>query len=553
MRVNPEQIESMELERDFDFEAMLNESQKDFEGGSIQEGVIVRVDDEYAMIAVSGAKQEGRLNISELKDESGNLLFKKDDKIEVYVTQNNERLSISHKKVLKMRKLKEKIAELENAFEGKVVEAKIVKKNRGGYVVEFDGIEAFLPKKESALREDGKSIGRTFKMNIIGVDSQNQSIVLSRKQYLDTNEKVSEEVIQKLLSEDKVYQGSVKKITSFGMFVEVQGVEGLVHYTEISHKGPVNPAVLYKVGDSVEVRILGYDKDKKRLSFSVKAGIEDPWKEMRDQVDLGDTIRVNVSKIEPYGAFVDLGNGTEGFLHISEISWNKQIKHPSEVVSVGQELDVEIIEIDSEKKRLRVSLKKLAPKPFVQFLKQFKVGDICKGNVVKIVDFGAFVNLGEVDGLLHNEDLAWDRTQKASEKLKVGDSLEVKIIRIDESNEKISLSLKAMEESPVDHFSKKYGVDSIVMAKVLDIKDFGVFVTLEGGVEALIRDEDLSPMKKEELEVGQELEVAIVHIDSQNAKIRASIRRLNRIKEREQLNSYNSDTKMTLGDLIKQK
>lgn len=552
MRINPEHIESLRLEDDADFEAMLNESQRSIEGGKIQEGVVVRVDDEYAMIAVSGAKQEGRLPIAEIQDQEGNLLFKEGDKIDVYVSLSNERLSISHKKVLKAKKLEEKIQEIKDHFEGLVVSCKILKKNRGGYIVEFDGVDAFLPRREAMLKEDSKNLGKTIKAEVISIDLEEKAIVVSRRKYLETMNKNREEILQRLLQSQEPLEANVLKITSFGMFVEVEGLEGLVHYTEISHRGPVNPANFAKVGDRVNVKILGYDEEKKRLSFSIKAAVEDPWGEIQDKLEVGDTIRVVVSKIEAYGAFVDLGNGTEGFLHISEISWDKQLKHPSDVLKEGQSLDVEIIKIDSDNKRLRVSLKKMMPKPFDQFIKRVKVGDVVEGRIVNMMEFGVFVNLGEVDGLLHNEDISWDKSKKASD-FAVGDVLKVKVIKIDTQNEKVSLSLKALEESPVECFAKTHEIDSVVKGKVVDVKDFGVFVSLEGGVEALIRDEDLHPLKKEELKNGDEIEGAVAHIDRQNSRIRISVKKLDRIKEREQLNQYNSNSKMTLGDILKHK
>lgn len=554
MLVNPDQIERLVLEgEDVNFEKMLNESEKDFEGGKIQKGIIVSIGNEYAMIAVSGAKQEGRLPVAEICDEKGNLLFKVGDKIEVYVVINNERLNISHKKVLRMKKIEEKINQIKDNFEGLVLDCKIIKKNKGGFIAECDNVEVFLPRKESAgIRDDGR--GRTYKMKVIDVKHQEQTIVVSRKQYLEGADKDREEILKKLTEEDKIHSAIVKQITSYGMFVEVMGIEGLVHYTEISHRGPVNPATVCKVGDSVEVKVLTLDPSKKRVSFTIKGAMQDPWNEIKSQLDVGDTIRVTVSKIEDYGAFVDLGNGTEGFLHISEISWNKQIRNPREILKVGEPLDVEVIEIDGQNKRLRVSLKRLLPKPFTQFISTHKVGDIIKGKVVKIMDFGAFVRLGDVDGFLHNKDVSWEKGSRANEKVNLNDEVEVKITKIDRENEKISLSLRALQSSPVEDFAQKNGLDAVVKGKIKDIRDFGVFVELEDGVEALIRDEDLYPFKKEELNIGGEIEGAIAHIDRNNGKIRISIRRLERIREKEQLNNYNStDTKMTLGDLIKQR
>ena len=221
------------------------------------------------------------------------------------------------------------------------------------------------------------------------------------------------------------------------MFVDVGGVDGLVHYSEISYKGPVNPSSLYKEGDKVLVKVISYDNEKRHLSLSIKAATPDPWEEIiSDGLEVGDTIKVTVSNIEPYGAFVDLGNDIEGFLHISEISWDKNIKNPKDHISEGQEVDVEVIEIDAKGHRLRVSLKNLLPKPFDEFKAKFKEGDVVKGVVTTITNFGAFVRVGCVEGLLHNEDASWDRNDKCKDMFKAGDELEVKIIKIDSAEQK---------------------------------------------------------------------------------------------------------------------
>ena len=346
-------------------------------------------------------------------------------------------------------------------------------------------------------------------------------------------------------------KGIVTKIAPFGIFVDVEGIEGLVHYTELSHKGPINPEKKFKLGDKVEVKVLGFDEKKRRLSLSMKALSDDPWTEIEKELEVGYAIKVSVSNIESYGAFVDLGNDIEGFLHISEISWDKNIKHPSRYLKEGQEIDVEIIEIDTKNRRLRVSLKKLLEKPFAQFIKAYQVGSIIKGKVATLTDFGAFIKLGSVDGLLHNEDAYWDKNIKCKDKLKEGDEIEVKIIKIDKENEKISLSQKALLRSPAKEFAQKHKVDEIVKGKVIDIKDFGIFVKIDE-MEALIRNEDIYPLKKEEIKLDEEISCVIAHIDEENNKVRASVKKLERQKEKEALKAFsNSEEKMTLGDKLK--
>ena len=338
------------------------------------------------------------------------------------------------------------------------------------------------------------------------------------------------------------------------MFVDVGGVDGLVHYSEISYKGPVNPSSLYKEGDKVLVKVISYDNEKRHLSLSIKAATPDPWEEIiNDGLEVGDTIKVTVSNIEPYGAFVDLGNDIEGFLHISEISWDKNIKNPKDHISEGQEIDVEVIEIDAKGHRLRVSLKNLLPKPFDEFKAKFKEGDVVKGVVTTITNFGAFVRVGCVEGLLHNEDASWDRNDKCKDMFKAGDELEVKIIKIDSAEQKISLSLKDLKQSPVQAFANKFSVGDIVKGTIRDIKDFGVFVELGDNVDALIRKEDLGSVDASTLKIGDEIEAAIAFIDEKKNRIRLSIRRLAKQKEREVLNEINdNDDKITLGDIIKE-
>lgn len=542
MRVNLDNLEQYDSGEDF--AALFEASERENEVGATKEAVIVKITNDNVMVDV-GEKVEGRFPVAEIQDENGKLLFNEGDKIVVYVSRSGgERFSVSYKKVLRYQKIQDKIKELGEDYKDKIIEAKIVRKNKGGFVLEADGVEYFMPKFHASSKEN---VGKKVEVCIINIKPEENSIIVSRKRFFDLNQKNQSENAKKIMEMQPPLNGVVKRLTSFGMFVSVDGVEGLVHYTEIAHRGPVNPAKFYKEGDSVQVKAIAYDEDKKRLSFSIKALQEDPWKEVVKELKVGYAIKVNVSNIEPYGAFVDIGNDLEGFLHISEISWNKDIKHPQDCLSVGQEIDVEIIEINPDERRLRVSLKKLSEKPFAQFAKQYKEGDIVKGKVETLTDFGAFVNIGSIDGLLHNEDAFWDKTKKCKDVLKVGDQVEVKIIKIDSNGERVSLSMRALEESPTDKFAKKYKVEDSVEGKVIDIKDFGVFIEVEG-IDALIRNEDLSGIAKEEITKGMVLKGAVAYIDRVNNKVRVSMKKLERQQEREEIKNFNSSEKMTLGD-----
>ena len=551
--VQNEAVNENEMEEDF--ASLLEESfNKEDKGESVTEGEIVEIKDDSVLVAVGG-KLEGRLRIDEIKDEEGNLKFKVGDKIKVAILgYRNEAPIISHKKALRKEKVKEFIKNYdENDQENRVVEGVIISKNRGGFLVEDkNGVEYFLPKSQVAFKDLKNLIGKKIKAYIIKVDKEGESIVISRKKYLAAKRKEREALIKKILNSEEPIEGVIKKITSYGMFVDVGGIDGLVHYSEISYKGPVNPAKYFEEGEKVPVKALSYDKEKKHLSLSVKAATPDPWEDMKEQLEVGDTIKVVVSNIEPYGAFVDLGNDIEGFLHISEISWDKNIRHPKDYLELNQELDVEVIEIDTENRRLRVSLKNLLPKPFEEFAKKYKVGDIVKGTITTITNFGAFVKIDKVEGLLHNEDAFWSKKQKCKDVFKVGDEIEVKIINIDKDKEKISLSKKELEENPVEKYIKEHKIGEIVKGKVRGIKDFGVFVELAPDVDALIRKEDLGELKIEEINPGDEIEAAIAFMNREKHKIRLSVKKLSRMKEKEALKNINEDDKITLGDILKE-
>ncbi|MBK1999888.1 30S ribosomal protein S1 [Campylobacter sp. RM9929] len=519
---------------------------------AMAEGVIVEIKNDEVYIDI-GKKSEGILPIAEIQNNDGQLLFKIGDKIKVAVVgYYSGRSLLSHKKALRKEKVIGFIKNYKEEDSENIFNVKVVGKNKGGLIVVDDNdIEFFLPKSQYGFKENNNVLGKTFKVKIIKIDHEEQSIIVSRKKTLDDERKRRKELINNITQEQGIIEGTVKKITTYGMFVDVGGIDGLVHYSEISYKGPVNPSLFYKEGDKVPVKIISYNKERKHLSLSIKAALPDPWSEIKDNLEVGDTIKVIVSNIEPYGAFVDLGNDIEGFLHISEISWDKNIKNPKDHISKGQEIDVEVIEINSEERRLRVSLRNLLTKPFDEFLKKYKLSDILEGEVTLTTAFGAFINLGMIEGLLHNEDASWSRTDKCKDKFKVGDKVRVKIIKIDTENQKISLSMKELCESPVQEYAKNHKVGDIVKGKIRDIKDFGVFVELSQNVDALIHKEDISTSTLENLKIDDEIEAAIVFIDEKKNRIRLSVKNLVKMKEREVLNEINDNDKITLGDIIK--
>jgi small subunit ribosomal protein S1 len=540
------------------FEKLLEESFKkeDKRSGDLTEGIIVQINEEdnQAIIDI-GQKNEAIISLDHIKDENGELLFKKDDKIPVVITgYRGERPLVSYDLAKKRQALKEFIDEYDESQEY-IIDGKVVRQNRGGYIVDVDGLEFFMPRTLSYLSPKANAVGKRIQALIVKVDKDRDSVVISRKDLIEREKKQINEVISKLLESKEPVVGVVKKITSFGMFVDVGGIDGLVHYTQISHKGPVNPARYFKEGDEVNVVAIDFNKKKRHLSLSVKDATPDPWSNIDSILGVGDTVSAVVSNIEPYGAFVDLGEDLEAFLHVSEISWDKNVKHPKDYLSENQEINVEVIEIDKDERRLRVSLKSLLPKPMEEFARKYKVGDVVKGVVSSLTDFGAFVKIDSVEGLLHNQEVTWDKSKKAKDLLKVGDEVEVQIIKIDTDMGKISLSKKSLEKSPVELFASEHKVGDIITGKVKDKKDFGVFISINDSVDALIRSEDLFPLKVDEIEEGQEIKGVITHLDPKNDRIRVSVRKLQRQEEKNALKNLNKsqDDSMTLGDILKEK
>ena len=546
-------IDDIDLGEEFDFEQMLNESFENTENNSVVTGVVVEIEGDRVLVDV-GQKIEGQLYVSEITV-NGELKFNKGDDIPVMLLGvRGERPSISYRKVLQKEKFDAFMAEHGEDVEDTVIEGKIISvKNRGGFVLEDEnGCEYFMPMAQSYLKAIG-AVGKKIKAKVLKVNAAQNSIIVSRKKLIEDSKAEKDSKVAVIIEAGEPVNGIIKKITSYGMFIDLDGIDGLVNYNEISYKGPVNPANYYDEGDEVTVAILSYDKTKQHLSLSIKAALPNPWEEIRNELEVGDTITVTVSNFESYGAFVDLGNDIEGLLHISEITWNKNLKNPKDLLTLGEEVNVEVIELDIDKKRLRVSLKTLQEKPFAKFTKENKVGEIVIGKIATLTEFGAFVTIGEVDGLLHNEEASWESNAKCKLIYKKGDEVEVKIIKIDREKENISLSVKEISESPAQAFQAAHKMGDIIKGTIKDLKDFGLFIKLENNLDGLVRTEDFGPLAEdaEALEIGKEIEAVIVNIDTKRNRVRLSIKRLEQQQQRELLKEVNDTSSMTLGDLLK--
>ena len=544
-------IDDIDLGEDFDFEQMLNESFENAENNSVVDGIIVEISGDRVLVDV-GQKVEGQIYVSEITV-NGEVMFKEGDTIPVMLMgSRGERPNISHKKVLQKVKFDAFVKLHGEDVENVTIEGKIISvKQRGGFIIEDEeGCEYFMPMAQSYLKAIG-AVGKKVKAKVLKVNEAQSSIIVSRKKLIEEGKAIKDTRVAEILEKNEVVNGTIKKITSYGMFVDLDGIDGLVNYNEISYKGPVNPANYYNEGDEVSVIVLSYDKVKQHLSLSIKAALSNPWEEIKDELEVGDTITVTVSNFESYGAFVDLGNDIEGLLHISEISWNKNVKNPKELLTLGEEVNVEVIELNIDARRLRVSLKNLQEKPFAKFTKEHKVGDVIAGKVATLTDFGAFVTIGDVDGLLHNEESSWESNTKCKTLFKKGDDVEVKIIKIDREKENISLSVKEIADSPAKRFQDTHKIGDIVKGTVKDAKDFGVFIKIEDNLDGLIRNEDVEPLIIEEIKAGDEIEAVVVNIDTKRNRVRLSVKRLEQQQEREVLKAVNDTSSMTLGDLLK--
>ena len=533
---------------DDDFASMLEDSFKESNDDFI-DGYIAQIVEDRVLIDVN-KKVEGEVHISEICDDDGNLLFKVGDQISVVIVgYRGEQPRVSYKAALNSKAKKDFIDKHKNDFENLIINGKIIKKNKGGFIVTSEGVEFFLPRSHAMLNPQGNHVGKNIDAQVIKIEDNN--IVISRANLIKDKREKKESRIKEIMESDTIIEGTVKNIVSYGMFVDIGDVIGLVHYNEISYKGAVNPSKYFKVDDKVNVKVVSYEPKKGHLSLSIKSTISDPWDDI-SELGVGDVIEVTVSNIEPYGVFVDLGNDIEGFLHISEISWDKNLKHPKDILNINDEINVEVIEIDKVNKKLRVSYKNLQEKPIEAFCKNYKNGDIAKGIVTEIKDFGAFVNIAGVEGLLANQNCDWNKNTKCKDILKKGDEIEVKILEINEKTSKISLSLKDLKASPTNEFNSKYAVNDIVTGTVKDKKDFGIFVDVDG-FEALIRKDDLAPIELDDVEIGKQIEEIINIINTKEKRNRLSVRRLEKQKERAVLDEINSDDKMTFGDILKDK
>jgi small subunit ribosomal protein S1 len=555
-----------ELDNNENFADMLEDylGNEDKEINQVIEGKIVEIREEEGKVLIGiGEKREPYIDIAEIKDEAGNYLFQKDDPIKVVVTGvKGGNYRVSHLKYLEQETTRKFIAEKGiEAIEGSIINGEIKHTSKKGYTLEENGVLFFMPNSHAfLLRRGDKGENRRLqddkkvRAKVIKVDADRNLIIVSRRKYIQDEIKKRQELIKEITEKD-IVQAKVIAVTKDKLVVDIDGsMKGYISSEEINHRGKANPFRTHKPKDVVTAKVVNYDEKERVFNLSIKAATVDPWIEIQEQIEKGDIIEVTVSNIENYGAFVDIGNDAEGFLHVSEISWDKKITHPKDYLTVGDIIEVEVVEVNPEEHRLRVSRKRLLPKPFELFYQKYRRGNVVKGEVTNVTDFGAFIKIDQIEGLLRNSDYDWNQGTKCKDFLKSGEEIEVKIYDIDTEHEKITLSRKALLETPTQEFAKTHRIGDIVKGKIRDIKDFGAFVTIGENVDALIRTEDMLPQGKEELAKGSEVEGMIITLDAKRDRVRLSIRRLEKAKEQQLLKEINAadDQSNTLGDLLKE-
>ena len=510
---------------------LVEESFQHLREGDVVRGTVVAINDSDVVVDI-GFKSEGLIPRSEFVDREGKVTVKPGDEVDVLVERFDEMLGeirLSRERAAKIRVWEV----LETAYrEGHPVRGKVVERVKGGLAVDI-GVRAFLPGSLVDLRPTRRLedyVGEEVEARIINFDRRRANVVLSRKVMLEAQISTQKEETLIRLDEGMIVTGSVKNITDYGVFIDLGGIDGLLHVTDISWGRVGHPSEYFKVGDEVKVVVLRVDKDKERVSLGYRQRCEDPWTHVEARYPVGKKIAGKVTNVVDYGAFVELEEGVEGLIHVSEMSWTKKVKNPKSLLHSGQEVEVVITEVDVEKRRLSLSLRQAEPNPWEEFATRYRVGSKVKGIVRNLTDFGAFVELEPgVDGLVHVSDMAWTRRlSHPSEVVQKGQEIEALIIAMDISNQRISLSIKELMPNEWDQFATAHQVGDEVEGFVTNVTDFGLFVELAPGVEGLCHISEVERRGSQPLsasfERGQRVRTRLIRIDWNEKRIGLSLR-----------------------------
>lgn len=527
--------------------ALYEETFRNLEEGTITEGRVVALTKDKVIVDI-GYKSEGMIPSDQFASEELHNL-KIGDRLQVYIEECEDadgNLVLSKEKADKMKIWEE----LEKLYkEEKSIEGKIVSRIKGGMMVDI-GVKAFLPGSQIDLhpvRDLDGLIGKTFPLKIIKINHRRGNVVVSRRVLLEETRDKKRQTTLANLKEGQLIQGTVKNITDYGSFIDLGGIDGLLHITDMSWGRVGHPSELFTVGDKVEVAVLKYDRETGRISLGLKQKSADPWTNVAGKYPIGTRVRGRVVSLTDYGAFVELEPGVEGLVHVSEMSWTHEVRHPSRVVAVGDQVEAAVLNVDPASRKISLGMKQTAPNPWDMIESKYPIGTRIEGKVKSLTDFGAFVGLEEgIDGLIHISDMSWTRHIKhPSELFKKGQKVEAVVLRIDKEKERLSLGYKQLVRDPWDEaIPARYHVGDSVTGKVSKVADFGIFVELDGEVEGLIHVSESSvepPAKLEEkFKLQDDVTAKIIKVDREERKIALSLRDHQLDWERKQVDDYHS-------------
>ncbi|MGE0528273.1 MAG: 30S ribosomal protein S1 [Bdellovibrionales bacterium] len=541
------------------FEKSLNE--RDFKVGDIVTGRVVEVQEDYVLVDIN-YKSEGLIPISEFRVVDGARDIEVGSEVEVYIDRienENGMVVLSKDKADMLRAWNDISRAAENE---EVIEGTIIAKVKGGLSVDI-GVKAFLPGSQIDLRpvrNIDAYIGKRYKFKVIKFNKKRGNIVLSRRALLEEERESLRSQTLDAMKEGSVVNGVVKNITDYGAFIDLGGMDGLLHITDMSWGRVKHPSEILNVGDEIDVKVLKFDNEKERVSLGLKQLRPDPWENVASDFAVGKKVRGKVVSLTDYGAFVELAEGIEGLIHVSEMSWTKRVKHPSQMLKVGDEVDVQVLEIDSANRRISLGMKQLEANPWVELKDSYPPGTIIEGEVKSITDFGVFIGVEEgIDGMIHISDFSWTkRINHPSEMFKKGDKVRAVVLGVDIENERFSLGLKQLEADPWSAIEEKYHIGNQYDVKVVKIADFGVFVELESDIEGLIHISELSTKRVEKpedvVQVGDTIKAEIITIDKDSRKIGLSAKLVKLREQKADVEDYvkkaTATSKTSLGDLF---
>ena len=535
-----------------------------FKEGEIAKGRVLSVDNDYVQVDI-GFKSEGMIAAWEFMTEDGEITVLVGDSVEVLVeeVENEDGQLVLSKEKAERLKVWDEISKAYDDEEA--VEGTIVARVKGGLSVDI-GVKAFLPGSQVDLRPVRNLealLGEKAKFKIIKFNKRRGNIVLSRRALLETERKKMREETLTTLSEGQILDGVIKNLTDYGAFIDLGGIDGLLHITDMSWGRINHPSELFQVGDEIKVKVLKFDPESERVSLGLKQIQPDPWIDAGMRYPLGMRIHGKVVSLTDYGAFIELEPGIEGLVHVSEMSWTKRVKHPSKVVSIGDEVEAVVLDVDERDRKISLGMKQIEENPWTVIEERYPVGTRVSGQVRNITNFGIFVGLEEgIDGLVHVSDISWtDQVKHPSERFEKGDEVEAVVLKIDKENEKFSLGIKQLTANPWEDILKKYKVGSEVTGPVSSVTDFGVFVRLEEGIDGLVYSSELGPERienpAEHFSEGQEVTAIVTKVDANEQKISLSIRAVTDKAERAALKELaaqqSASQTTTLGDLLAEK